>query len=441
MGHNPVLSPSGQLVFGQGNDIYLAEHDGSAPRKLLSAPGLPGGITFSPDGTRIRFTAADLIAGVFELWEASARDGSGMHHLLSPGWNNPPNECCGVWMSNGDYLFTSKRDGASNVWILTQRSSFWHKPISGPVRLTAGPLDFSSVGISKDEKRIFVLGMQPHGELVKYDFRKREFLPFLDGISAGDVDFSRDGQWVTYVSYPEDSLWRSKLDGSERLRLTFPPMRVGVPHWSPDGEQIAFSGSTPGKPWKVFLISKNGGSATPLTSDEDASEADPSWSPDGKTMVFGHNGNTPEKTFIETFDLQTRKVFPLPGSEGLFGSRWSPDGHFIATIGSDSSSLVLLDMTTNRRRDLAPQRFIGYLAWSGDSRYLYFDTPFEQSPAYHRVRIADGKIETMVDLKQIRLFPSQFGPGSWTGLGPGDTPLFVRDTSAQEIYALDLQFP
>jgi len=84
---------------------------------------------------------------------------------------------------------------------------------------------------------------------------------------------------------------------------------------------------------------------------------------------------------------------------------------------------------------------LGYLAWSADSRFIYFDTIFEQQPAYHRVRIADGKMETIVDLKTIRTFPSQFGPGSWTGLGPGDTPLFVRDVSAQEIYALDLQFP
>ena len=441
LGHNPVWAPSGQLAFSQGHDIWLAEHDGSAPKKLLSTPGLPGGITFSPDGSRIRFAAADLIAGVFELWEADARDGSGMHRLLPRDWNKPPNECCGIWMSNGDYVFTSTRDGVSNIWILTQRSSFWHKPISGPVQITAGPLDFYSVGVSKDEKKIFVLGMQPRGELVKYDFRRQEFVPFLDGMSAGDVDFSRDGHWVTYVSYPEDTLWRSKLDGTERLQLTYRPMRVGVPHWSPDGRQIAFSGSIPGKPWKVFLISKDGGSATPLTSDEDAHEADPAWSPDGKFLVFGHNTQTPEKTFIQRFDLQARQVSQVPGSQGLFGPRWSPDGRFIVGIETDNSTLVLLDINTNQRRELLSQRQIGYLAWSADSRYLYFDTLFEQNPAYHRMRIADGKIETVVDLKQIRLFPSQFGPGSWTGLGPGDTPLFVRDRSTQEIYALDLESP
>ena len=46
----------------------------------------------------------------------------------------------------------------------------------------------------------------------------------LRGISAEFVSFSRDGQWVAYVSYPEGTLWRSKLDGSSRLQLTYPPM-------------------------------------------------------------------------------------------------------------------------------------------------------------------------------------------------------------------------
>jgi hypothetical protein len=113
----------------------------------------------------------------------------------------------------------------------------------------------------------------------------------------------------------------------------------------------------------------------------------------------------------------------------------------MAGLSFDNSALLLFDFGTQQWRTLAHANLMGYLAWSADSRYVYFDTLFEQNPAYHRVRVADAKIETVADLKQIRTFPSQFGPGSWTGLGPGDVPLFVRDTSAQEIYALDLQIP
>jgi hypothetical protein len=34
-----------------------------------------------------------------------------------------------------------------------------------------------------------------------------------------------------------------------------------------------------------------------------------------------------------------------------------------------------------------------------------------------------------------------FGPGSWTGLGPGDVLLTVRGISSQEIYALEVEWP
>jgi hypothetical protein len=63
-------------------------------------------------------------------------------------------------------------------------------------------------------------------------------------------------------------------------------------------------------------------------------------------------------------------------------------------------------------------------------------------PGYFRLRVNDEKLDRMVDLGQFRSFPSQFGGlGTWTGLAPGDIPLFVRDLSSQEIYALDVELP
>jgi len=81
------------------------------------------------------------------------------------------------------------------------------------------------------------------------------------------------------------------------------------------------------------------------------------------------------------------------------------------------------------------------LDWSRDSAYLYHDTFLNKEVGYHRLRIRDGKVEKVADFEKARLFPGQFGPGSWSGLGPGNVRLFPRDVSAQEVYRFDSQIP
>jgi Tol biopolymer transport system component len=200
---------------------------------------------------------------------------------------------------------------------------------------------------SRDGKKLFVVGGEARGELVAYDAKSERWLPYLSGISAEGVSFSSNGQWVTYVTFPEGILWRSKLDGSERTQLTYPPMQAYQPWWSPDGKQIAFMGMGSDRHWHIYLVSAEGGSPEQLTAGT-TDQGDPSWSPDQNSLAFGDIPADPAKGSIHLLDLQTRRATEVAGSGALCCPRWSPDGRYIAAIQSPDQTLMLFDFTTQK---------------------------------------------------------------------------------------------
>ena len=219
-------------------------------------------------------------------------------------------------------------------------------------------------------------------------------------------------------------------------------MNAGLPRWSPDGKRIVFMGTNLKTDWLAYLISSDGTGLRQLIPGTE-SGYDPGWSPDGKSIVLtlnaaGNPGLHPEGPGIAIYDLEAQKVSPLPAARQLFSPRWSPDGRYIAAITNDSLKLVLFDRVNQRWQDLVSLP-IGYPSWSHDGQYIYFDTTLSEDAFFFRVRISDHKLERLLSLKGLRQYWSSFG--SWTGLAPDDSPLLVRDTSSQEIYALDWQAP
>ena len=189
-----------------------------------------------PTARHLRFDSSESAGTIGQqlAWEVSVT-GEGLHQLLA-GWHEPPDECCGKWTADGKYFVFQSQ---SQIWAFPAKSGFLHSEPK-PIALTSSPLSLSSPFPSKDGKKLFMIGQTYRGELMRYDSKASQFSSFLGGISAEYVAFSKDGQWVSYVSYREGTLWRSKLDGSERLRLTYPPMYPLLPRWSPDGKNIIF---------------------------------------------------------------------------------------------------------------------------------------------------------------------------------------------------------
>jgi len=423
-----------RIAYAKGRALFVANSDGTEARQIVTLPGSVTWIEWSPDGKRLRFTVVDPKTNANSIWEVRA--GGGDLHPLLPDWNSPPAECCGSWTPDGKYfVFQSSHGGRSDIWALREAGGFLKPGKSKPVQLTSGPLDFLGPVPSKDGKRLFVIGSQPRGELARYDAKSQQFVPYLSGLSADSVSISKDGQWVAFVSYPDGSLWRMKLDGSERLQLTFPPTSAYLARWSPDGKQIAFLATSPTKSWTIQLISADGGNPQEIFS----ALGDPGWSADGTTLVFSDRWSPEAEKkgsfSIQFMDLKTRKVTTLAGSEGFYSPRWSPDGRYIAALHAGPETLMLFDFSTQKWVQLA-QMVVGFPSWSSDSKYIYFDSQGEDR-AFNRLRISDHKLERLVSLKNLRLT----GSLGWTGLAQDDSPVVLRDVGTQEIYALDWNAP
>ena len=440
LAHSATWSPDGHyILYGNGSDLCLVLTDGSEGRKLTTLPGAAMNLRYSPDGRRIRFTLQDAEKNISALWEVQT-DGEKLRPVLPAGWNQPSQECCGNWTRDGKYFyFESSRGSSHDIWTLSEVGSLRGRS-AAPQQLTAGPLAFLFPVPGNDGKRLFVVGQQLRFELQRYDQNTRQFLPYLGGISAGELDSTRDRQWLTYVRYPDHTLWRSKVDGSERSQLTYPPLQVHLPHWSPDGTQIAFMASQPGQPWKLYLVSSHGGTPQPLTKEQ-VNESDLTWMPDGKSLVYGHmpwlQYASSSESGIEILDLNSRQISPVPGSQGLFSPRASPDGRYLAALSADSKKLMLYEFATRKWSQLAQATF-AYDNWSHDSHYVYLED-YSQGDDIVRVSVHGGPLQRLESVKDV---PRGSDPwASWLGLGADDAPLLMRDQSSQEIYALDLQLP
>jgi eukaryotic-like serine/threonine-protein kinase len=441
LAHAATWAPDGQhIVYARKSSLYTCNPDGSDSRELVTVPGIPFAPRFSPDGRRLRFTVRDTNQRTSSLWEVST-DGQGLHPVL-PEWNKPAQEYGGSWTPNGEYfLFESTRDHTQNIWARREGTSLFRKAGAEPTQLTVGQLLFSSPTPSLDGKKLFVIGEQRRFDLIHVDSNSQQFSIYLPGVSAGEADTLRNGGWITYVTHPELTLWRSKADGSSRTQLTYPPMQAHMPRWSPDGTQIAFMASRPGKPWKIFVIPAEGGTPKEVAAG-DRNQGDPTWTPKGDSIVFAGmpwlEYGTTSGPNIHMVDLKTSQISDIPGSENLFSPRSSPDGRYIAALSADSTKMMLYDMEKKSWTQLAVSRF-GFENWSHDGKYLYAEDYSENTDDLVRVSAANGKMERLFSLKDV---PRGFDPWEfWIGLAFDDSLLLMRDKSTQEIYSLDVRFP
>ena len=426
-------SPDGQtLAYAVGADLLLASTDGSGSRTIWNAEGNVFAPAWAPDGRRLRVSVDG--PGGNTLWELGA-DGVEPHPLLTD-FEEPA--CCGRWLPDGrHFVFQGGRD-RQDLWVLTERAG-WLSPASDrPSRLTQGPSSYGAPSPSRDGRRIFANGRRASGELVRCPLGSNECAPYLGGLQAWGVAYSPDGESIAWTA-PDGTLWRSRADGTERLQLTFPPQVTLVPRWSPDGRQIGFNGIAPGERMRLRLVPSEGGPLRDAVPGDTEVQLDLGWSPDGRTLVFGRNPydyRDDDPITLQVLDVGSGEISPVPGSEGLFSPRWSPDGRRLAALSHDSLRLRVYDFSSRRWRTLVDEgTFVGYPSWADDGEHVFVS----ENNARVRVDVQNGRKEVVVDFKGLRRLESEWG--QWVGHAPDGSVLTLRDTSLDEIFALELETP
>jgi len=432
LAHDATWMPDGKsILYANGNGLYLTQLDSNSPQLFASLPGRAFWLRWSPSGKLLRVTVIDPIAHTLSLWQMDSI--KRVPQPILSGFSHPAQECCGVWTADErSYVFQSGSGGNTDLWRLAGDS------LRGPVRITDGPLHFQSPVAARSGSRIFFLGVDAQSELETLN-ANNELVPERGFLStAVRVDYSRDGQWVAWTD-SSGQLWRARADGTEKLEVTPDTLDVFLARWSPDGSRLAVMAREPGKAWQIYLTGANGGGLQPLLRDG-RNAADPSWSPDGRSLVFGRVNDVMGKEnaarTLHILHLDSGELDQVPDSDGLFSPRWSPDGRFIAALTLDQRQVRLFDMATHQWKRLAVPSGADPV-WTSDSRALFLHASLDPAQPIERVSIPDGKVTEVVRLAESRendAVDYVFG-----GLTLDNRPLIRARVFTGNVYSLDLK--
>lgn len=194
---------------------------------------------WSPDGKRIAFTANPK--GNYDLFIMDA-DGSSITQVTA----SPRDEIEHAWYPDGKKIvFTEqvKRGFRKQftLWMIDLQSKKLSKIIPEFQKSNSLP-NFSPVA-----PLMAFTGKRTIGwDVFIYDLEKKEYRSLTEEGKSCRANFSREGK-IAYVSSTADGkgdIWLMESDGSEKTRITARDKTYDYfPSWSPDGKYIVFSSS------------------------------------------------------------------------------------------------------------------------------------------------------------------------------------------------------
>lgn len=243
--------------------------------------------------------------------------------------------------------------------------------------------------------------------------------------TEGDPRWSPDGSRIVFASNrahyegpspeqgtPDIDLWVMNADGSGRRRLTNDPANEQNPSWAPDGRSIVFWSDRDSR-GDLYRVWVDGGKVDRLTRHFVGRAIMPNVSPDGKRVAFAAQTLRVGAFWdyqVHVLDLASGRTEPVASGAGACWPSWSRDGQRMANVllRKDRPSALEVRDAAGRQPRLVVEdarTWAYYPEWSPDDRMIAFSV----SPAHHEGEDWDLAVLDVATGKWQRLTS---GPGN-----------------------------